>query len=76
MRASEERADEGGTAEGLAGLAAVRAAQGRDAEAVRFADASEIIRARSGWRPLPSDRAAWLRYLERTGARSHPGAPR
>jgi predicted ATPase/DNA-binding XRE family transcriptional regulator len=68
-RASEERADEAGMAEGLAGLAAVRAAQGRDAEAVRFADASETIRARSGWRPLPSDRAAWMRYLERTGAR-------
>jgi predicted ATPase len=63
-RAYEERADEAGTAEGLAGLAAVRAAQGRDADAARLAKESEAIRARSGWRPLPSDRAAWTRYVE------------
>jgi hypothetical protein len=74
-RASEERADEAGMAEGLAGLAAVRAAQGRDEEAMSFADASETISARSGWRPLPSDRAAWMRYLERTGTRPDPSAP-
>jgi predicted ATPase/DNA-binding XRE family transcriptional regulator len=65
-QACEQRADEAGTAEALAGLAAVRAAQGLDAEALRLASASERIRARSGWRPLPSDRAAWMRYLERT----------
>jgi predicted ATPase/DNA-binding XRE family transcriptional regulator len=65
-RAYEERGDEAGTAEGLAGLAAVRAAQGRDDEAARLANESEEIRARSGWRPLPSDRAAWMRYVDRT----------
>jgi tetratricopeptide (TPR) repeat protein len=65
-RAFEEHADEGGIAEGLAGLAAVRAAQGRDEEAARLARSSDDIRARSGWRPLPSDRAAWTRYLDRT----------
>jgi tetratricopeptide (TPR) repeat protein len=64
-RTSEERADQAGIAEALAGLAAVRAAQGRNEEAARLADASERIRARSGWRPLPSDRAAWKRYVER-----------
>jgi hypothetical protein len=68
-RAYEERGDDAGIAEGIAGLAAVRAAQGRDDEAVRLANSSEEIRARSGWRPLPSDRAAWMRYVER--ARSH-----
>jgi predicted ATPase len=61
-RAFEARGDEAGIAEGLAGLAAVRAAQGRDDEARQLADASEAIRTRSGWRPLPSDRAAWMRY--------------
>jgi predicted ATPase len=65
-RAHEERSDEGGVAEGFAGLAAVRAAQGRDEEAARLASASEEIRERSGWRPLPSDRAAWMRYVDRT----------
>jgi predicted ATPase len=65
-RAYEGHADEAGMAEGLAGLAAVRAAQGRDADATRLASESEQIRARSGWRPLPSDRAAWMRYVDRT----------
>jgi predicted ATPase len=65
-RAYEGHADEAGMAEGLAGLAAVRAAQGRDADATRLANESEQIRARSGWRPLPSDRAAWMRYVDRT----------
>jgi predicted ATPase/DNA-binding XRE family transcriptional regulator len=65
-RAFEESGDEAGIAEGLAGLAAVRAAQGRDAEATLLAKASDDIGARSGWRPLPSDRAAWMRYLGRT----------
>jgi tetratricopeptide (TPR) repeat protein len=66
-RAHEERADESGMAEGLAGLAALRAAQGRDEDAARHARTSEEIRARSGWRPLPSDRTAWMRYVDRTG---------
>jgi predicted ATPase len=66
-RAYEERADEAGMAEGFAGLAAVRAAQGRDGDATRLAKASEEIRTRSGWRPLPSDRAAWMRYVEGRG---------
>jgi predicted ATPase/DNA-binding XRE family transcriptional regulator len=65
-RAHEERSDESGIAEGLAGLAASRAAQGHHEDAARHAKASEEIRARSGWRPLPSDRAAWMRYLNRT----------
>ena len=67
-RAFEERDDEPGVAEGLAGLAAVRAAQGREDEAADLAKASEDIRARSDWRPLPSDRAAWMRYVEGNAA--------
>lgn len=66
QRASEERDDEAGIAEALAGMAALRAAQGRHEDAARDADASEAIRGRSGWRPLPSDRAAWQRYVERS----------
>jgi tetratricopeptide (TPR) repeat protein len=64
MRAASASSDNAGVAEGLAGLAAVRSVQGRHADAACLAGAHDAVRARTGWRPLPADRALWLHYFD------------
>jgi len=69
MRVASATDDSAGVAEGLAGLASLRTVQQRHADAACLAGAYDAVRARTGWRPLPADRALWTRYFDTARAR-------